>query len=212
MRYRAKSLAEDAQRAERDIANIREDLRTRTNTRGDDFTMTVQKETFTDRTKAGRALVFLAAALNPFQATMPIGTVAGFAFTIERLDARTSIRIHGKHVYEANVSDNALGTISSVERALGSLEDRLQEREADLRQYHRQSDDLAKQLDHPFEHEEKLTVVTKRQSEIIAALDITKNQASTLVDAEVNPPPNPSEHLSRRSLEAIGTAERLRVC
>jgi N12 class adenine-specific DNA methylase len=182
MRYRVKSLAEDAQRAERDIANIREDLRTRTSTRGNDFTMTVQKEAFTDRTKAGRALVFLAAALNPFQTTKPIGTIAGFAITIERLDARTSIRIHGKHVYEANVSDNALGTISSVEHALSSLEDRLREREADLRQYHRQSDDLAKQLDHPFEHEEKLTTATKRQQEIVASLDITKNQASVKLD------------------------------
>jgi hypothetical protein len=100
MRYRIKSLTEDAQRAERDIASIREDLRTRTSTRGDDFTMTVQKETFTDRTKAGRALVFLAAALNAFQSTKPVGTVAGFAFTIERLDARTSIKILGKHLNE----------------------------------------------------------------------------------------------------------------
>ena len=49
---------------EREIANIREDLRTRTSTRGDDFVMTVKKETFTDRIKAGRALVFLAASIT----------------------------------------------------------------------------------------------------------------------------------------------------
>src|SRR5215510_179846 len=40
MRYRIKSLAESTEIAERNIAAIREDLRTRTNTRGDDFTMT----------------------------------------------------------------------------------------------------------------------------------------------------------------------------
>jgi hypothetical protein len=181
MRYRVKSLAEDAQRAERDIANIREDLRSRSNTRGDDFTMTVQKETFTDRTKAGWALVFLAAALNPFQSTKPIGTIAGFPITVERLDTRTTLKIHGKHVYEANVSDNALGTISSVEHALGSLEDRLHDRETDLKQYRRQSDDLAKQLNYPFEHEDKLTVAAKRQQEIVSALDITRNQASVKI-------------------------------
>ena len=44
--------------------------------------MTVQKETFTDRVKAGRALVFLAAALKPFQATKTIGSVAGFPITL----------------------------------------------------------------------------------------------------------------------------------
>ena len=182
MRYRIKTLGESAQIAERNIAGIREDLRTRTSTRGDDFTMTVQKETFTDRTKAGRALVFLAAALKPFQATKSIGEIAGFPITLQRLDARTTVTIHGKHPYDANVSDNPLGTISSLEHALGSLDDRLREREGDLKQCRRQSEDLTKQIGQPFEHEEKLTVATKRQQEIITALDITKNQASAKLD------------------------------
>jgi hypothetical protein len=80
------------------------------------------------------------------------------------------------------VSDSALGSIASIEHALGGLDDRLREREADLKQFHRQSEDLSKQLGHPFEHEEKLATATKRQQEIVAALDITKNQASAKVD------------------------------
>ena len=182
MRYRIKTFAESAQIAERNIAGIREDLRTRTNTRGDDFTMTVQKETFTDRTKAGRALVFLAAALKPFQTTKAIGAIGGFPITLQRLDARTNVTIHGRLTYDANVTDNPLGTIASLEHALGNLDERLREREADLKQFHRQSEDLAKQLGQPFEHEEKLDAATSRQQEIVAALDITKNQASTKVD------------------------------
>jgi hypothetical protein len=75
-----------------------------------------------------------------------------------------------------------LGTISSIEHALGSLDERLKEREADLTLYHRQSEDLAKQLNQPFEHEEKRSAATKRQQEIVVALDITKNQASAKVD------------------------------
>ena len=58
MRYRIKTLGESVQICERTIANIREDLRTRTSTRGDSFSMQVKKERFTDRTKAGRQLVF----------------------------------------------------------------------------------------------------------------------------------------------------------
>src|SRR5207244_12758572 len=88
--------------------------------------------------------------------------------------------------YQANVSDSPLGTISSLEHALESLDDRLQERESDLKQYHRQKEDLAKQLDQPFEHEEKLATATKRQQEIVVALDITKNQASATVDEGVD--------------------------
>jgi N12 class adenine-specific DNA methylase len=186
MRYRIKSLGESAQIAERNIAGIREDLRTRTSTRGDDFTMTVLKETFTDRTKAGRALVFLAAAMRPFTTSKQVGSIAGFPITLQRLEARTSATLHGKHTYDANVSDNALGTISSIEHALNSLDDRLVEREADVKQYQRQSEDLSKQLNQPFEHEEKLAAATKRQQEIVAALDLTKNQAPAA--AEEGPP------------------------
>lgn len=69
--------------------------------------------------------------------------------------------------------------------ALDSIDDRLREREIDLAQSHRQSADLAKQLDQPFEHEEKLVAATRRQQEIVAALDITKNQASSKLDAEM---------------------------
>jgi len=42
--------------------------------------------------------------------------------------------------------------------------------------------DVAKQPDQPFNHEEKLATAAKRQQEIIAALDITKNQAAATID------------------------------
>jgi hypothetical protein len=78
--------------------------------------------------------------------------------------------------------------LASIEHAMEGLEDRLRERETDLQQYRKQSEDLTRQLDHPFEHGEKLAAATKRQQEIVAALDITKNQASTSVgESEAEP-------------------------
>jgi hypothetical protein len=135
--------------------------------------------------KAGRALVFTAAAVKPFESTKPIGSIGGFPVSVERFDERTMLLIQGKHSYRANVSESPAGTIASLEHALDSFEDRLRERETDLAQSRRQAADLAKQLDQPFEHEEKLAVATKRQHEIIAALDITKNQASPNVDDSI---------------------------
>jgi hypothetical protein len=44
--------------------------------------------------------------------------------------------------------------------------------------------ELKTQLDVPFEHQEKLESAEKRQQEIIAALDLSKNQASTQVDEQ----------------------------
>ncbi len=178
MRYRIRLLNDTAEILEREIANIREDLRTRTSTRGDNFVMTVKNEIFTDRVKAGRTLVFLAASLKAFESTKSVGNIGGFPVSIERFDERATLLIQGKHGYRANVSDSATGTIASLEHALESMEDRLRERETDLAQSHRQSADLARQLDQPFEHEAKLSKAAQRQQEIVAALDITKNQAS----------------------------------
>lgn len=45
MRSRIRSLAGSVEMCERNIANVREDLRIRTSTRGDNFSMTLQKET-----------------------------------------------------------------------------------------------------------------------------------------------------------------------
>jgi hypothetical protein len=182
MRYRVRRLNDNGVILEREIANIREDLRTRISTRGDKFAMTVRHETFTDRVKAGRALVFAVAAIKPFESTKTIGDIGGFPMSIEKFDERATILIHGKHSYRANASDSPTGTIASLEHALDSIEDRLRERETDLAQSRRQIVDLTNQFEQPFEHDEKLATATKRQQEIVAALDITKNQASAAVD------------------------------
>ncbi len=182
MRYRVRRLNDNGAILEREIANIREDLRTRISTRGDNFAMTVKNETFTDRVKAGRALVFAAAAIKSFESTKAIGGIGGFPISIEKFDERATLLIHGKHSYRANVSDSPTGTIASLEHALDSIEDRLRERETDLAQSRRQIVDLTSQSEQPFEHEEKLAAAAKRQQEIVASLDITKNQASSTLD------------------------------
>jgi len=181
MRYRIKRLSDNATILEREIANIREDLRTRTSTRGGNFVMTVKNEKFTDRVKAGRALVFLAAALKPFESTKSIGSIGGFPISVERFDERITLLVNGKYSYRANVSESPTGTIASLEHALDSIQERLSEREIDLAQAQRQSADLAKQLDQPFEHEERLATAAHRQQDIVSALDITKNQATPTV-------------------------------
>lgn len=111
----------------------------------------------------------------------PIGSIGGFAISVERFDERVTLLIHGKHSYRANVSDSPIGTIASLKHALDRVEDRLRERETDVAQSQRQAADLSKQLEQPFEHEQKLTDAAKRQQEIVGALDITKNQAPLTV-------------------------------
>ena len=120
--------------------------------------------------------------MKPFESSKTIGSIGGFPISVERFDERVTLLIHAKHSYRANVSDSPAGTIASLEHALDSVEERLHERETDLAQSRRQCTDLVKQLDQPFEHDDKLAAATKRQQEIVTALDITKNQASAKVD------------------------------
>ena len=134
MRSRINGLADSVTTVEREIANIREDLRTRTSTRGDNFTMAVKKEAFTDRVKAGRALVFMGAAMKPFQSTKAIGEIAGFPISLHRFEERSTLLIHGKAEYKANVSDSPAGTIASSAPARASRAHRFPYRAGDFRQ------------------------------------------------------------------------------
>ena len=177
IRCRIRAATDSIATGERHIAEITADLATRTSAAGDAFTMTIQGETFTDRVKAGRALVFLAAAMKPFTNSKPLGEIAGFTFTLHRLEAKTTLTICGKHTYQSNVSESPTGTIASLEHALATIPDQLTERESDHRRHIKQREDLTKQLGLPFEHDDRLGESTKRQQEIISALDITKNQA-----------------------------------
>ena len=198
MRYRIKRLGDSAQILQREITSIRKDVRTRTSTRGDNFSMIVKNEAFTDRVKAGRALVFLAAAVKPFESTNTIGTIGGFPISVERFDERATLLIHGKHSYRANVSDSPAGTIASLEHALESIEERLRQRETDFAQSQRQASDLGKQLDQPFEHEKKLAAATIRQQEIVTVLDITKNQGAVTIGGTIEMDSRTSEGITTK--------------
>ncbi|MEO8350337.1 MAG: DEAD/DEAH box helicase family protein [Chthoniobacteraceae bacterium] len=182
LRYRIKSLGESADICRREIANLQEDLKTRIPTQGDSFLMQLRTESYTDRTKAGRALVFAAAGMKPFQTTKPIGNIGGFPVAIQKLEERANIIIQGRNSYTSNVSDNALGTISSLEHAINHLDQRLSERTSDLAEMEIKQRELGKHLGQPFEYAEQLAAAAERQQRIVAQLDLTKNQAAANVD------------------------------
>ncbi|MGI8438177.1 MAG: helicase-related protein, partial [Chthoniobacterales bacterium] len=186
LRYRIKSFAESADICRREIANMTDDLKTRIPTQGDQFSLQFRKEIFADRTKAGRAIIFAAAAMKPFQTTKPVGTIGGFPIAIQRLEDRANIVVQGKNAYTAHISETPLGTISSLEHALTNLDQRRTERTADLADIEHKQTDLARHLDQPFEYSEQLEAANKRQSEIVASLDITKNQATARIGEQAH--------------------------
>ena len=169
---------------EKCIAKLRQDIATRKPTKGEAFCMTIDGKHFDERVKAGRELVFIAEALKPMQETRQIGSIAGFPISLSRLEARAELRIHGKQTYGSTVSDSPQGTIASLEHTLGDMDAQLVEATENLGRLKTRIQDLEAQSHQPFEHQGKLEAAEKRQQEIVAALDLTKNQASTQVDEQ----------------------------
>jgi N12 class adenine-specific DNA methylase len=184
IRLRIKQTATALQAEEKFAANLRQDIATRTPTRGDEFSVTIDGQRIDDRAKAGNQLVFIGAALKPMQSTRKIGSIAGFPISLQRLESRVELYIHGRNTYGATVSDSSQGTIASLEHALGGFETRLAESDREIGRLTTRSQELEAQSQQPFEHQEKLEAAERRQGEIIAALDLTKNQGSTQVDEQ----------------------------
>jgi hypothetical protein len=184
IRLRIKSAEHNVTVEEKFLSHLQQDLATRTPTRGNSFTMTIDGQHYDERVNAGRQLVFIGAALKPMQSTCTIGSIAGFPISLHRLDARIELRIHGKNTYQATVSDSPQGTINSLEHALGDFESQQAGSQENLKRLEKRIGELQAQLGVPFEHQEKLEAAEMRQQEIITALDLSKNQASTQVDEQ----------------------------
>ncbi|MFT3992597.1 MAG: hypothetical protein QM680_14475 [Luteolibacter sp.] len=67
------------------VANEECCLSIRTPTRGGLFSVTLGKETFTDRIEAGRKLVFMSASLKTYEETQKIGSIAGFGISLRNM-------------------------------------------------------------------------------------------------------------------------------
>ena len=177
---------EDIPRLEQKIANIQADFGIRQNTKGDAFTIKIENRLYQNREEAGDALNRLAAKHHLSAKVVDVGEFAGFTLQLwpERVK---EVVLRGKNAYVANISDAPLGTISSLEHVVRSLDERMNEGRNELAQTKHRLEELQPHAHKPFEHEEKLRGLIQRQQEIVQALDLTKNQASNSLAAEPTP-------------------------
>jgi hypothetical protein len=177
---------EDIPRLEQKIINIQADLGIRLNTKGDAFTIKIENRFCDNREEAGSSLNRLAAKHHLSAKVVDVGEFAGFTLQLwpERVK---EIVLRGKNAYIANISDAPLGTISSLEHVVRSLDERMNECRNDVTQTKHRLEELQPHAHKPFEHEEKLKCLIQRQQEIVQALDLTKNQASNQLSAEPAP-------------------------
>lgn len=166
------------------LENVKLDIATRTETRGDAFEIRIANGTFKDRAQAGESLNRLAGQLAGRGCEKEIGEFAGFRLVLRiAFLEHAEILLKGKNTYSANLSETGLGTIRSMEYTVQNLDECQERYTHELAESEKRRRELESKIGQPFEHEEKLQSLTLRQQEIVKSLDLTKNQAANNMDA-----------------------------
>src|SRR5260370_14115043 len=93
------------------------------------------------------------------------------------------VYLRGKQTYEANLNtENALGTIYSIEAVLRRLDDLAEREKSELERKEKALTDYMEQLNRPFEHEEHLRELLLKQQEINRSLDLDKGDTQVVAD------------------------------
>jgi hypothetical protein len=167
---------------ERQVAAMERDKAACVDTQGDKFRMVVGQKTYTERSAAGAALVYLAAEhrddhLAGRAGTVVLGELAGF-----KLEYRSAwpdkVTLRGTAEHVANISPSPIGSISSLEHAARSIEEQVMRLRDELARCRASLAELTALMGKFFEHEERYRELLKRQGELVDLLDIAKNQAA----------------------------------
>jgi hypothetical protein len=96
-------------------------------------------------------------------------------------DGEPDLLIRGKDIYKANLNpENPLGTISSIEHTLRSLDRRAEDEQREVERQEKALTDYRTQLGRPFEHEARLRDLLTKQAQLNACLDLDKHAAQVV--------------------------------
>ncbi len=185
MRGQVRQLTADLPRWERRLEALRQDLTARVETRGDRFVIELDGGIVTERGIAGELLNRWGDRLKATRLERKVGRFAGFeVFIGSTYDGEAQVILKGAALHSTRVQPTAVGTMRSVEHLMNALEETVVQAEAHLNQGRRRLADLETQAAQPFEYAAKLAELMQRQQELVAALDLTKGQASGAVEVE----------------------------
>ena len=184
IRWEVRNLPEQIERSRKYHAGYVEDIATRDAHSEEDFAMTIGNRTFTGkdaRTNAGDALNAVALSWARDQTLQVRGEFKGFRILTmgsEIKDRAPDLYVQGRETYKANLNlENPLGTISSIEHTLRSLDRRAEDERQDIERREKALTDYRTQLNRPFEHGDRLKELVLKQAELNALLDLDKHDA-----------------------------------
>lgn len=165
---------------EKYIENLKADIETvKNNYSSEQFMVILEDTLYTERKKAGLKLIELTHSV-PRDSRITVGKYAGLNLEIERrisfIDGcEYYLHIVGKNDYECEMSESDLGNAVRMENELLSLEKILLQKTTLLKRTVDTKADMEKQLELPFEHEQRLKDLKREQIELNNKLNLDKH-------------------------------------
>jgi hypothetical protein len=206
IRWKVRSLPEEIARARKYHAALTADIGTRDAYAGEEFAMKIGNRVYTGkgaREEAGNALNAVVLSWRDDRSTQVRGEFKGFAIlsrgSIQK-DGEPDLFVQGKETYKANLNfDNPLGTVSSIEHALRSLERKAEDEQGEIERQEKALAEYKAQMGRPFEHEARLKDLLAKQAQLNACLDLDKHEAQVVAEPdEGGDQPVPADLAARR--------------
>ena len=187
IRSQIRHLTEEIPLVAQRIENLRQDIAARTDTQGDNFSMLIDGQQCDNRGVAGELILRRAETCKRTRTDHGVGKLGGFDVCIRvNFMGHTELLVKGRNTYAASLAETALGTIRSLEHTIQTLDEKLPDQQKQLEDCRRRIQEFQEKVGQPFEYEQKLGELEKRQEEIVQALDLNKNQAPDQLDATPN--------------------------
>ena len=180
-----KTYPEDIRRQQLYLERVKEDVeRVKTNYNPEAFSISVNGATYTDKKDGARAFTD---AIYASRSDVTVAEYGGFKISLNPLvllTAERSVTLTGSGQYTVDIGNSASGNLTRFENFFEDLPNRVGRIERKLEQLKSDLEIAKEQVEKPFEHAEKLTVLIKEQAEINAELDLNRHEEVVIDETE----------------------------
>jgi len=159
---------------QKDIQTLKQNVRTDGNFAG----MIINGMTYTDKEKAGTALIDACKDISSAD-PVEIGSYLGFKMSVKFSSFTHKIIIKGAVSYQVEIGDDVFGNITRINNALGKIEDQLSAYKVKRDNLQQQMDAAQAELNKPFQYEDELAQKSARLAELDALLNIGAPEPQT---------------------------------
>lgn len=144
--------------------------------------MTIMDTTYTDKEKAGEALLDACKQVKGREA-LPIGSYQGFAMSLDfdSFNKEFSLTLKGSISYRTTLGKDVFGNITRMTNLLADIPNKLVAAETQLENLHNQVENAKHEMNKPFAQETELTEKSERLAFLDAELNMDSGRAEPIM-------------------------------